>query len=67
MSDSRASQSAAQPVPESINDREFLMLPLCFAHRPLSGAEVVLGTAQSTIQWNDNGELEFSETFRKTQ
>lgn len=112
MSDALAPQSAAQPVPESINDREFLLthssgsqvsttsptrfryhqhgqmiwgeyfgdtvavgrfvgrrdgdvLSIRFAHRPLSGADVVLGTAQSTIQRNNDGGLELFETFEK--
>ncbi|WP_343922852.1 hypothetical protein [Rhodoglobus aureus] len=112
MSDTFAPQSAAQPVPESINDREFILtyssgsqvsatsptrfryhqqgqmiwgeyfggtvsvgrfvgrrdadvLSIRFAHRPVSGAEVVLGTAHSTIRWSDTGELELYETFEK--
>ena len=112
MSDALAPQSAAQPVSESINDREFLLisssgsavsatsptrfryhqdgqmiwgeyfgdtvalgrfvgrrdgdeLSICFAHRPASGADVILGTAQSTIRRNANGELELHETFEK--
>ncbi|EAR25368.1 hypothetical protein A20C1_03856 [marine actinobacterium PHSC20C1] len=100
------------PVPESINDREFVMtyssgsavsptaptrfryrqegemvwgeyvgdsvslgrfvgrrdgneLTIRFAHRPSSGADVVLGEAHSTIRWNQEGQLELYETFEK--
>ncbi|MGV8876025.1 MAG: hypothetical protein ACOH1K_00785 [Rhodoglobus sp.] len=104
--------SGAKPVPESINDREFVMtassgssvsattptvfcyhqegqlvwgeyigdtvtfgrfvgrrdgdtLAIRFAHKPSSGAEVVLGEATSVIQWAADGTLELYETFEK--
>jgi len=40
-------------------------LSIRFAHRPSSGGDVVLGEAQSTIQWNSDGKLELFETFEK--
>lgn len=48
-----------------VGRREGDSLSICFAHRPHSAAEVVLGTAQSTIQWSESGTLELSETFEK--
>lgn len=40
-------------------------LSIRFAHRPSSGADVVLGEAESTIRWNSDGKLELYETFEK--
>ncbi|MGV8857298.1 hypothetical protein [Rhodoglobus sp.] len=112
MSDVSAPQSAAAPLPESINDREFILtsssssavasesptrfryrqegqmiwgeyvgdtvsvgrfvgrrdgdaLTIRFAHRLSASDEVVLGSADSTIQWNSEGKLELYETFEK--
>ncbi|MBH0054040.1 hypothetical protein I6E74_07640 [Salinibacterium sp. SWN139] len=112
MSDASVAPAEAQPVPESINDREFVLVSssgsavstesptrfryhqdghmiwgqyygdtvsvgrfvgrrsgnvvsISFAHRLVSGGEVVLGHAESTIQWNAEGTLELYETFDK--
>ncbi|MBH0129170.1 hypothetical protein [Salinibacterium sp. NK8237] len=112
MSDSSAAPAEAHPVPESINDREFILVSssgsavstqtptrfryhqeglmvwgeyygdtvsvgrfvgrrtgnvvsISFAHSLVSGGEVVLGHAESTIQWNADGKLELYETFEK--
>jgi len=48
-----------------VGKRDGEAISIRFAHRPLSGADVVLGEAHSTIQWNASGELELYETFEK--
>ncbi|WP_345062527.1 hypothetical protein [Leifsonia kafniensis] len=38
---------------------------ICFAHRPLDGSEIVLGTASSELQRAEDGTLRLFETFEK--
>ena len=40
-------------------------LTICFAHKPIDGGEVILGTAQSVLRRGDDGKLYLDETFEK--
>ncbi|QAV69581.1 hypothetical protein ESZ53_03460 [Salinibacterium sp. UTAS2018] len=112
VSDAPVGAAAAQPVPESIHDFEFILksssgsavsasaptrfryhqegqmiwgeyygdtvalgrfvgrrdddvVSIRFAHRIAASEDIILGSASSTIRWNDDGKLELYEEFEK--
>lgn len=48
-----------------VGRRDGDVVTICFAHKPIDGGEVVLGTAESTLRRGEDGELYLDEVFEK--
>ncbi|WP_104477367.1 hypothetical protein [Microterricola pindariensis] len=48
-----------------VGRRDGDVVTICFAHKPVDGGEVVLGTAESTLRRADDGKLYLDEVFEK--
>lgn len=48
-----------------VGRRDGDVVTICFAHKPIDGGEVVLGSAESTLRLADDGQLYLDEVFEK--
>lgn len=48
-----------------VGRRDGDVVTICFAHKPATGGDVILGTAQSVLRRGEDGKLYLDETFEK--
>lgn len=48
-----------------VGRRDGDVVTICFAHKPIDGGAVILGTAQSVLRRGEDGKLYLDETFEK--
>ncbi len=48
-----------------VGRRDGNVVSICFAHKPIDGGDVIMGTAQSTVRRGDDGRLYLDEEFEK--